>query len=331
MLKKYDPDLVTLADAQGAVMIAPGLQGRIFCRLGGDLIHRLDVARLDHPASDEFNNLGGHSLWPAPEGGAYAFNYPPGSDTWRVQDGIANAPAKVVAADSRWAVVEKQIQLTNRKGFNVKLLFRRRVHLLPMSETAWPFASIRYRTEDTLSPLEDYRWRDILVAPWSLEQFPGGDGVTAFAKVARSDDAINFDFYGMPEQPFVYGPGVVIMPLGGKAKFQIGVKVSSRPALIGAFDRRRSLLIVRTAEQQDGRYFNIADNAQPNGPWSAADLYSIFNGGEMAFFELETIAPLKTRKEWVCASTLCSTTEIRRGAPDELTRFARECYGVPLA
>jgi hypothetical protein len=37
-------------------------------------------------------------------------------------------------------------------------------------------------------------------------------------------------------------------------------------------------------------YFNIADNDQPNGPYSAADNYSIYNSGpEMGAFELETV------------------------------------------
>ena len=331
-LHEHDPDLAALPVPAGAVLVSPGLQGRIFCEIGGDLIHRLDTGLLDHPLPDEFNNLGGNSLWPAPEGGAYAFNYPPDSDEWLVQDGIAAQAASLTSADARSATLQKTIELTNRKGRRIRLLYERRVELADNEMSAAPAGaeSVAYRSGDTFEPLEDYSPDDVLLAPWSLEQFPGGDGVVAFAKVEQPETSINLDFYGMPESRPVYGSDFFTLALGGTAKFQLGVKVANRPALLGALDRRRSLLFLRTTPRQDGVYFNIADNDQPDGPWSAADMYSVFNGGDLDFFELETIGAMQLRNGHLARSTLVSTTVILRAPLAVLTGYLSERCGIAL-
>ena len=309
----HDPDLIDLPCGDGGILVSPGLQGRIFAHLGGELVHRLDVERTQRPAAGEFNNLGGNSLWPAPEGGPLAFNYLPGSDEWVVQPGIADVACEIVEHGGQHALIEKTIALTNRKGTDVQVRFRRHVEVVDAREgdphpAGKSRRALAYRSEDTLEPLGDVARGDVLLAAWSLEQFPGGEDVTAFACMAKPREAINFDFYGMPAQPPVFGERCFTLALGGTAKFQIGVTVNSRPTLLGALDRRRSLLMLRHTEAGDGLYFNIADNDQPDGPFAAADMYSVFNGGDLDFFELETIAPMMEHDGRVTGSRLVSTT-----------------------
>jgi hypothetical protein len=330
-LARCDRDLVTIEDGDNAVLIAPNLQGRIFCRIGGELIHRLDADLMDRPRPDTFNNLGGNSLWPAPEGGPMAFNYMPGNAQWVVQDGIGRDKARVVATGAQCATIEKRITLTNRKGVRIDLRWERHVARLTLgADRAGGLRGIGYVSEDLLEQLGAYRPEDVLLAAWSLEQFPGGEGVTAFAKVDRPKDCINFDFYGQPESAPVYGQDGFTLALGGRKKFQIGVKVASGPRLLGALDRQRSLLMLRHTAPQAGRYFNIADNDQPQGPGSAADLYSVFSGGDLDFFELETIAPLHTDGHVVRASRLVSETRILAGPLDLLKGWLAQRHGINI-
>ena len=122
------------------------------------------------------------------------------------------------------------------------------------------------------------------------------------------------------------------LALGGKERFQVGIAYHSQPKLIGAYDPRRNLLIIRRISKitDNGLYFDIADNDQPRGAFSAADSYSIFNGGEMGFFELETIAPLHCDAAGRGThSTLCTETLICKGAPDRLGHCLEDCFGVP--
>lgn len=336
-LRKHDAGLVELPAGGGSVLVSPALQGRIFCALGGELMHRLDLERLAKPVAGEFNNLGGNSLWPAPEGGAMAFNYLPGSEQWLVQPGIAEAPCRVVARSARDTIIEKAIVLRNRKGASCRMRFARRVGPgsvpgVPTPErlAALGLRAVGYESVDTLEPQVAITRGELLLAAWSLEQFPGGEGVTAFAKAERPETAINYEFYGMPEKKPDYRTDHFLLPLGGPVKFQIGVSCAANPGLLGALDRARGLLILRHTEKQPGLYFNIADNDQPKGEFSAADLYSVFNGGPLGFFELETIGAMRVDGGRVGACSLVSRTWIASGPVKALARLLAEQWGVGI-
>jgi len=332
LLRTHDAQMVELRCGRGSVLIPPRLQGRIFCQLDGELIHRLDEAALPHPSATEYNNLGGNSLWPAPEGGPFAFNYLPGSDAWVVQEGIADAVPSVSPIGENAVVVEKRIELTNRRGVAIHLGYRRLVYVpdkMPLPR-GYELEGLCYRTEDIFEPLGDYRAEEALLAPWSLEQFPGADGIVAFGKVSEDGDILNFDFYGQPGDRITQRKGHFTFRLGGDSRQQIGVKVSCRPQLIGALDTRRSMLFLRKTQHQDGIYFNIADNEQSAGPYSAADLYSVFNGGDLDFFELETVGAMRVFDGRLGVSILPSTTAILAGRLEELLRYLSELEGLQL-
>jgi hypothetical protein len=322
--------VVELGTGAGSVLASPRLSGRLFCELNGELVHRLDTERMLSPAADEYNNLGGNSLWPAPEGGPFAYNYPPGSEDWYVQAGIADAVASVTDRTDSCVTLEKRIRLTNRKGADLDLCCRRVVRaraLELVSGTA--LEGFCYESEDTFVPLAEYSTDTALLAAWSLEQFPGADGILVFAKVECPATAINFDFYGDPRDHIQYREDHFTWALGGPDRHQIGIRVSHRPSLIGAYDRERSLLILRTTAPCAGAYFNIADNDQPEGPWSAADLYSIFNGGPLGFFELETVGAMQQHPDGTLAPcSLVSRTEVLRGGTEALRTYVEERFGI---
>ena len=332
LLRAHDTGLVELDGGDGGVLVCPGLQGRIFCRIENELVHRLDVVALVSPSRTSFNNLGGNSLWPAPEGGPFGFNYLPGSNDWVVQEGIAEVPALVTHREAAKAVLEKQINLVNRRGVAIAMTCRRVVSVpgTEGSPNGFDLAGLTYRTEDTFELSGSHRPEEVLLAPWSLEQFPGAEGVTAFCKVNAPKDAINDDFYGSPEERIAYGKNFFTFALGGEARQQIGVRTASAPELIGAIDSGRSILMLRKTAPQDGVYFNIADNDQPRGPYSASDLYSIFNGGELNFFELETIGAMRLAGGTLAPSTLVSETTLLKGEMNELERYLAEREGLRL-
>ena len=331
-LRAHDARLVELGCDKGSVLIAPALNGRLFCQLDGELVHRLDAAAMQSPSREGYDNLGGNSLWPAPEGGAFAFNYPPDSDAWYVQEGISKAIPSVVLDGPNRALIEKRIALTNRKGVCIDTEYRRRVFLSDISSQldGYSLHGMCYETEDAFELQGKYPADNILLAPWSLEQFPGAEGIIAFGSTANEEDALNLDFYADPGDRIERCPGGFTFRLGGSERHQIGVKVKANPKCIGALDLGRSLLILRKARAQDGLYFNIADNEQPTGPFSTADLYSIFNGGDLGFFELETIGSMQTADGLLCGSVLHSQTAIIKGRREELLRYLSEQERIQL-
>lgn len=332
LLRTHETRLVELTCGRGSLLLAPSLNGRLFCQLDGELIHRLDGEALRNPSPDGYDNLGGNSLWPAPEGGPYAFNYPPGGDAWYVQSGISKQVPSVALVGAQQAVVEKCISLVNRKGVSLDLAYRRSLSVSEASSQVSGYAlhGLCYDTEDAFEPLGNYPADDVLLAPWSLEQFPGAEGIVAFGRVARQEQALNLDFYGDPGDRIAWQDGGFTFRLGGTDRHQIGINTKASPLCIGALDPRRSLLFLRKAQLRDGLYFNIADNEQAAGPFSASDLYSIFNGGELGFFELETIGAMQSENGHVAESVLSSQTLILKGAVDELLRYLAEQEGVQI-
>lgn len=331
-LRAHDSGLIELSSERGSVLMPPRLNGRIFCHLDGEIIHRLDTNALLNPSRTEYNNLGGNSLWPAPEGGDFAFNYRPNTNAWYVQEGIADAIPSVRLTSDGGAVVEKSITLTNRKGAEIDLIYRREISLLPQ-DPAWEkygLVGLAYDTIDIWEPVGDYSQDDVLIAPWSLEQFPGAEGIIAFGRYAIGENAINRNFYGDPGVRIDQRAGQFTFRLGGIERHQIGVRVESKPQFIGALDPSRRILLIRQTELQDALYFDIADNEQVDGPFSTADSYSIFNGGELGFFELETIGGMCVENGRIATSALPSQTIILSGDNTALRQVLAAEFGVQI-
>ena len=174
-LKTVDPAIHGMASTDGMVWLSPGLQGRIFCSIGDRLAHKLDFELASNP-TDGFNNIGGNSLWPGPEGGAFAYNYPHGE--WTVQDGINKVCPTLSVESPAAATMVKNISLLNAKGTQVELEYRRRVQTLDISSqtAAYAVKGVAYTEMDTFTPLREYSVEDAIVCAWSLEQFNGAEG-----------------------------------------------------------------------------------------------------------------------------------------------------------
>ncbi len=328
-IRKVDVNARGLRSTDGIVYLSPGLQGRIFCSIGNTLVHKLDFALAADP-SDEFNNIGGNSLWPAPEGGAFAFNYPHGE--WTVQDGINKVCPVLTVLSETDAVMVKEIALVNAKGINVELEYKREVHANDISLLARSclVKGVSYTSTDTFTARNDYPVKDVLLNAWTLEQFPGAEGIIAFGQFDCKDASkvINDDFYGDPLSRITFADNLFIFRLGGPDRLQIGVKKDCRPILIGAYDPARGILIIRRTKIQEGRYVNIADNDQKNGPFSTEDVYSIFNGAALNFYELETIAPMIEKDGRFDHSTVVSDTFIFMGPKENLAELLAKEYNI---
>lgn len=330
-LEKIDPSLLKISAANGSILVAPTLGGRIFVEMSGDLIHRFDDQLAANPDPVNFNNLGGNSLWPAPEGGDFAFNYPPNGD-WMVQPAINSQVALVREVKENYVKVGKEISLLNRAGNTIELDFERRVFLKETGfRKKYNLETIAYYTIDQLVPLKDTPVEDALISAWSLEQFPEAEDIIGYGRIAGdSSKVINSDFYGDPSSRITWKNNNFRFILGGPKRLQIGLSAAQQPICLGNYDKKRKLAVIRTTPNRtNGLYFNIADNDQANGPWSADDCYSIFNGAaEVNFHELETIAPMEVANGKIVKSRLESASVFIRGEEDEIIACLSNEFGL---
>ena len=330
-ISAIDPGLKALGSADGTIFLSPGMQGRIYCAVEDELVSKLDFPLAANP-TPEFNNIGGNSLWPAPEGGAYAYNYPHGE--WTVQDGINKVKAEVESCTETSCVMKKHISLLNAKGINVELDVRRETKVIPLPATAAELGlkGTAYISSDSFTPTEEYSTNDVLLNAWTLEQFPGPEGVIGFGKYgkkgASAKEIINDDFYGDPLSRITFTDELFLFSLGGEDRLQIGVKKDCQPELIGSWDPKRNILIIRKTAIEKGQYVNIADNEQKNGPFSTEDIFSIFNGASLGFYELETIAPMIVKDGKFVSSTVTSETYIYKGSASSIAALLEKEYHI---
>lgn len=329
-LKKIDPQLIFIPCGDGNILVSNTLQGRIMAEIGGTLIHRFEADLAENPDPDNFNNLGGNSLWPAPEGGDFAFNYPPGGD-WYVQEGINKTQTRVIESGKGFLVIGKEFGLLNRKGNTLKVTLRRRIETAESEN--FGVKALRYHTFETLTLAEPCPLTEGVISAWSLEQLPGADGIVGFGKCARgAEKGINTDFYGDPLVRMSFKGEWFRFDLGGPNRLQIGISSTAEPEFIGSFDPSRGVAVLRwTPARNDGKYINFADNDQKNGAFSAADQFSIFNGSEeLDFHELETLAPMTLDGNGaVTGSELESDTLILMGENEKIIEILTGRFGVP--
>jgi hypothetical protein len=320
--------LLEFAQDAATCVLCPDVAGRIFAEVGGLSVHRIDldcVARPDRP----FNNYGGGNFWPAPEGGKFAFNYR--GSQWYVQDCIDKQPFEVTGYDADSAVISKRIVLINRAGTAVEAGMKREFtlpHALPsFLQGSRLRAFLTYRTTDTFEVLNPVTTEQALIGAWTLEQFDTSDSTVAFCPVQNPERAINFDFYEHPKDRITCFRRGFSYKVDGRRKGQIGIKKEAAAPFIGFHDTSRLLLCTRENRSDDSLYFNMADNDQPDGPFSAADNYSIFNSDpDMQAFELETVSGAKICDGRLKGSELVTVTtfavfEDRRDLHDFIDRY----------
>ena len=246
--------------------------------MDGEILHRFDVDLAKDP-TDSFNNIGGNSLWPAPEGGAFAFNYLSDGSPWCVQDGI-NFAVSTLGSDG--VSMSRHITLENRKGVHAEIL-----HSRTLSFPEYDFGkkyglkSLVYASRDSLELDKMLPTDEFVISAWSLEQFTLTPKAFAFGTMAGS---LNSDFYGDPE-PFMNRKGNTFrLDFTAPDRLQIGIPETEAPGIIGCCIPESNLAIIRRIVSADaGKRINFADNDQTNGVYSACDMYSIFYGAEMNF------------------------------------------------
>jgi hypothetical protein len=225
------------------------------------------------------------------------------------------------------------VTLVNRAGATVHAVMKREIQLLPLP--AWlakypAHAALSYVTKDSFAVLNKTSVEEALIAAWTLEQFDATPDTVSFCAVERPEAAINFDFYAHPGERIAYSPRGFTYRTDGQCRGQIGVRVAAGPRFIGFHDLSACVMCIReNRNAASGRYFNMADNDQPQGPYSAADSYSIFNSDkDMRAFELETVGAAQVEQGILKGSELTTTTSFLAFADTAgIKAFLREHLG----
>jgi len=156
---------------ENGVIAALDLEGRLFTVVNGRVLSRVVPSAVANRSTRKaYLNPGGDTLWPAPEGTCFGYEY--GTGKWRVPPAITGAVWEVAEHSSDKAVIRAEIDLVNNRQLGIPCEFERHIEVRKTGEGLIETVTelIRYIGAE---PLDSKAFR---LAPWSLCQFDSGAG-----------------------------------------------------------------------------------------------------------------------------------------------------------
>lgn len=153
------------------IIAALDLEGRIFTVVNNRILNRVvPAAILNRTNKTAYLNPGGDTLWPAPEGTCFGYEYTTGK--WRVPPSVTGASWEVTESVANKMAIRAEIDLVNNRQLGIPCEFERHIEIMQNRKSQIQHVTeiIRYIGN---RPLNNSEFR---LAPWSLCQFDSGEG-----------------------------------------------------------------------------------------------------------------------------------------------------------
>jgi len=356
LLKDTGTDAIVLSAhrASGAVLVAPGLVGRVLCSTfslaSGDANGWLNEAAIHRGKSDPvFNNFGGEErIWFAPEGGPFGLMFGRKEskfENYCVQPGMSTAEYKVAEESPSSVLLEADLTLENTVGTRFDMHVERQISVIESCPYAigvhGPMEVVAFQTENTVTNTgEEWERTDGTVALWCLGQFLEHPRLSIVVPVCsaaeRESSPATVDEYFkdfciggvFPSTRRVDYGEFVVLKADGRVRGKVGTKRDRATGRLGSYDPDDAHLIIvdhdfyPELEYAAGywrRYENAFDgdalSVYIDGPEQAG-------GPEGVSYELETMSPALFLQSNQSFTYRNRTFHLRgsRGSVDEVCR-----------
>jgi len=201
---------------ENGVIAALNMEGRLFAVVNNKVINRVvPSAIMNRSNKDAYQNPGGDTLWPAPEGTIFGYEYNTGK--WRVPPSVTGAVWEVISVTENISVIRTETDLVNNLQLGIPCEFERIIQIknidnglnLNVNEI------IRYIGTKKLNKGE------FLLAPWSLCQFDSGDSGKVTMPQPGKDDV--WDMYEPSDNQRKMINGRYIIDTKTDKRFQLGL------------------------------------------------------------------------------------------------------------
>ena len=278
---------------ENGIICGLDLEGRLFAVLDGRVLNRVvPDAILNRSNKSGFLNPGGDTLWPAPEGTCFGYEYASGS--WRVPPAITGAVWEIVASTKNSAVMRSEIDLINSRQLGIPCEFERHIQIEASDNKLIQHVTevIRYIGTRELDEGE------FLLAPWSLCQFDSGPGGEVIMPPPAPDEI--WDLYDSSESQRKVQDGIYVVKTETPQRFQIALG-RNVPWIEYISDNFR---VKRFAEKLpvDQNYIDIIDAPPTEQPSEKGVKLSVYCDPS-GFMEIEACGG--------CTKTLTPGTELR--------------------
>ena len=267
MLKAHRRVQVTGTPESG-VIAALDLEGRLFTVVDGQVLNRVVPSAIEKRTNrSAYLNPGGDTLWPAPEGTCFGYEYATGK--WRVPPAITGAVWEVAAQSDKTAVIRAEVDLVNNRQLGLPCEFERRIEIELGTGRLTQHVTevIRYLGAQTLDRCH------FRLAPWSLCQFDAGAGSVVVMPPPAAADI--WDLYDASQSQRGLKDGLYAVNTQTPFRFQLGLgaNVPWIEYRSGAHFRVRRTLGLLPAGQQ---FSDIADTPPDQPPSALGTKLSVY-------------------------------------------------------
>ncbi len=363
MKKHTEVVVLSAADGQAQVAVAPALQGRVMTSTatgpGGLSFGWINFELFASGKRDpHINVFGGEDrFWMGPEGGQYSIFFKKGVPFdfahWFTPACIDTEPFETVEAKADRARFRRKIRLENYSGFAFDLEVAREVRLLDAA-AAWkalgvaapPGAKVvAYETDNKLTNAGSAPWAKEtgLLSIWILGMFNPSPETTVVVPFVPGPEAqlgpiVNDSYFGkVPADRLVVGQSVLYFRADGKHRSKIGLTPKRCGDVTGSYDAANGVLTVVqfNKPEQPAAYVNSMWELQKD-PYGG-DAVNSYNDGPVApgakplgpFYELETSSPAAALKPGETITHIHRTIHIQ-GDAKALDPVAKGVLGVGL-
>lgn len=201
---------------ENGVIAALDMEGRFFTVVNNRVINRVVPSAIKNRSNkDAFQNPGGDTLWPAPEGTRLGYEYATGA--WRVPPSVTGAVWEVVFNSGCQTAIRAEIDLINNMQVGIPCEFERQIEIESKGSCFIQNVTetIRYIGKKTLTQ------KEFSLAPWSLCQFDSGKTGKAIIPALAKEDI--WDMYGPSGPHQQLANGWFIVETETDERFQLGL------------------------------------------------------------------------------------------------------------
>jgi predicted GH43/DUF377 family glycosyl hydrolase len=324
-LQKYYKNTIVLQsdDKKSGVVLSPELQGRIMTSsLNGDFGLSFGWINYDLIQSKEIqehiNVTGGEErFWLGPEGGQFSIYFKEGSefvfDNWYVPASLDTQPFNTISKNSKSAMFQKEMSLTNYSGTVFNLDITRKISLLSKDEIkkslqigSDEFSSVAYETQNIVKNIGKENWQREkgLLSIWLLSMLNPSPEVTVVAPIKEGPLSelgikVNDNYFGkVSADRLKTTEKNVFFKADGASRGKIGLGPKRSTKYIGSYDAKNAVLTILEIREPNSsdRYVNSAWELQKD-PYSG-DVFNSYNDGKLEdgsqlgpFYELESSSP----------------------------------------
>lgn len=359
-LSKHDSVVVLKSDEQSQIIVSPKYQGKVFTSTAngndGMSFGWVNYKAFSGTADEHMNAYGGENrLWLGPEGGKFSLFFKPGSemifDNWKTPGAFDTESWSLIQKSDDEVRLQKEMELTNYKGTqlklsidrNVKLLGRQQIYRQTKVDLDGSVKVVGYQTMNILTNKGTREWTEATGVPcmWLLDMFkpsPETVIVIPFKKAAGQpfEKVATTDYFGqiLPDR-IKHTDEVLYFKADGKSRGKLGVVAGKAKPLAGSYDAKNKILtLIMFDVASNARYLNQEWNTtRPSFAGDAVNAYNdgpLKNGTQMGpFYEIESVSPAAFLKPGQSVSHKHSVFHFT-GSEDALNKIALKLFGINI-